>query len=144
MAGPPTHPETTKFTRRTSRIADKHTPPAASFFFFGFFSFLGITALALLGRNFFESTLGNILKRYSIDRAREQLLKEISINLERGKHELEAKLNNAFDLMEKEQLQAFDSARDVAITPLALTTSGQNDIAQITECREKLKTFIKQ
>lgn len=116
----------------------------ASFFFFGFFSFLGITALALLGRNFFESTLGNILKRYSTDRAREQLLKEISINLERGKHELETKLNNAFDLMEKEQLQAFDSARDAAIAPLALTTSEQNDIVQITECREKLKTFIKQ
>jgi hypothetical protein len=98
----------------------------------------------MIGRHFFESAIARLLSSVGINNIREKMFEEISEKLDRGYIELEAKLNIAFETMEKEMLAAFDSARDNSVAPLTLVGSNNNcDYAQISICREKLVNFNK-
>lgn len=118
---------------------------ASSFFFCGFFSFIWVVIAAMVGRNFFESAIARLLSSVGINKVREQVTNEIFANLDKGKRDLEVKLNEAFDTMENELILAFDTAKKSAITPLKFVDSESIcDLAEISSCRNKLLEFCKE
>ena len=120
------------------------TVVVSSLFFCGFFSFIWIMIATMVGRNFFESTLARFLSSVGVNRVREEITKEIFVNLESGRKELEAKLNEAFDTMENELILSFDTAKKSAITPLTFIASEATcDLGEISICRNKLVEFCK-
>ena len=118
---------------------------ATSFFFCGFFSFIWVVIAAMVGRNFFESAISRFLSSVGINNVREKIIEEVFSNLDKGMNEIETKLNDAFDTMEKELILSFDSAKTTAITPLTFVIPKSNDeLVEINNCREKLVAFNKQ
>ena len=99
----------------------------------------------MVGRNFFESAISRLLSSVGINRVREEITDEIFANLDKGKKDLEAKLNEAFDTMEKELILSFETARKSAITPLTFVASESKcDLDEISSCRNKLLEFCKE
>lgn len=118
---------------------------ATSFFFCGFFSFIWVVIAAMVGRNFFESAISRLLSSVGINRVREEITDEIFANLDKGKKDLEAKLNEAFDTMENELILSFETARKSAITPLTFVASESTcDLDEISSCRKRLVEFCKE
>lgn len=117
---------------------------ASSFLFYGFFSFIGVLIAAIVGQKFFECAISRFLSSVGINQVREKITDEIFTNLDKGKKELEAKLNEAFNTMETELTLSFDTAQESTITPLTfMTEESRSNLSEINSCRNRLLEFCK-
>lgn len=118
---------------------------ATAYLVFGVFSFsfIGVIIAATIGRNFFESSISKFLGSVGINKVRASVADAASTNMDNAERELNGKLNEIFDTMEKELESAIDSAMRAASTPLELMTSTTNlDLAEISEYRKRLAYFV--
>lgn len=115
-----------------------------SFLSCGFLTFIWTVIAAMIGRNFFESTISSFLKSVGIKGAKEKLVDQVSANIDKIKIELFAELGKNFSAVENDLLRSFDQAGKNAVASLSCVGMDENITREmITDCRDRLQKLAK-
>ena len=118
------------------------TTIAASWFFLGFFDFVSVLVLAMVGQEFFEKSIASLLGSLSVNRVRGKLGEEVDKQLEKCKIQLKDKLNLSFDQVRSEIEKSYEKSLAeslVSVSVVEAENSDPNRINAIRECREELE-----
>ena len=102
---------------------------AASWLFCGFFNFLSIALLAVVGRKFFEDSISAYLQKFAINQIRSKLIEEVNTKLDSAKIQMQDKLNESFDTMLSEIEKTFSTALAESLMSFNLADKTYGDIS---------------
>lgn len=119
---------------------------AASWLFCGFFNFISIAVLAVVGREFLESAISDFLTKFSVNQVRGKLIAEVGVQLDSAKVQMQDNLNNCFDSMLSEIEKTFSAALAESLLPYTMADKvhgDSNKIKDIGEIRKELEQMLK-
>lgn len=128
----------TDYSASTSLIMP--TFVVSSYFFLGFFSWIGVAITAIVGMNYFEGAISRFLETVGVNRVRAQMCEEIGQNLDKLKVDLGDKIEACFEQLEQQLLQQLKASGQSSLSPLSVMAAGRGDQTQeIADCREQLR-----